>query len=371
MTENDRAKEFLEEVYTEAVDSYELGDPVPGITDVEESHLVMVLRNQEKRKAAVTVLATLLLKKLLIPEQDIRLHRAEFEGGFSGRTLDTHVVTPFLRSKQFPSMSESGWLTRSFEQSHPFDFEYPGNITPKVLKQSFLELVDAVQVHGQIKADRFLLRLLIGLVAARDKNTNLKLARPVRLSIAELVERLRQHHDVKASGAARLPVLAVHAILTVLARETDRYRKCTVQALEAHTTADSRSNVIGDINVVDRDGILFEGYEIKHNVPITSDLIQTSFEKLQTTPVKVFYILTTYSHANYDKFKPDIAHVARTHGCQLIVNGVDRTLLYYLRLIGETRSFVDAYVSNLENDAAITFELKELWNQIAAGEYQE
>lgn len=368
MTENDRANEILEEVYKEAVDSYTSDVPVPEITDEEERHLGTVIESQEKRKAAVAVLVTLLVKKLLNQDQDIRLHRAEFDGGFSGRRLDTQVVTPFLRSKQFPSMSESGWLTRSFEQSHPFDFDFPGNITPKPLKTSFLFLIDVAQRQGATIAEGFLLRLFIGLVEARDKNTNLKLARPVNLSIAELVDRLRQHHDVKASGAARLPVLAVHAILTVLARETDRYRNCTVLALEAHTTADSRSNLIGDINIVDGDDTLFEGYEIKHNVPITSELIQSSFEKLQTTPVKVFYILTTFSHASYDEFKPDINHVARTHGCQLIVNGVDRTLLYYLRLIGETRSFVDAYVSNLENDATITFRLKELWNQIAAGE---
>ncbi len=364
MTENDRAKEILEEVCRNAVDAYELEVPVPGITDVEESRLATVLRNQEKRKAAVAVLATLLLKKLLNPEQDIRLHRAEFEGGFSGRTLDTHVVTPFLRSKKFPSMSESGWLTRSFEQSHPFDFDYPGNITPKALKQSFLQLIDAVQVHGQVIADRFLLRLFIGLVEARDKNRNLKLARPVNLTISEVVDRMQQHHQVNTAGSARLPVLAIHAILSVLAAETERYRDCRLLPLESHTTADSRSNLIGDINIFGGDSKLFEGYEIKHNVRITPELIETSFDKLRTTPVQRFYILTTYPHDDYSEFKEDILRVAQTHGCQLIVNGVDRTLLYYLRIIGSTRSFIDAYVTLLESDENVNFQLKDNWNQI-------
>lgn len=367
MTERERSLEILEEVYSKAVDSFSADVHVPGITDAEERFLATVIQNQERRKGALAVLVTLLLKKVLSPDQDIRLHRAEFDGGFSGRRLDTKIVTPFLRSKKFPSMSESGWLTRSFEQSHPFDLDYPGKITPKILKESFLSLIDVAQRQGAPVSERFLLRLFIGLVEARDKNTSLKLARPVNLSIAQLVERLKHHHDTNSMGAARLPVLAVNAILTILTRETDRYRDCTLLELEAHTTADSRSNLIGDINIVDRDGTLFEGYEIKHGLPITSDLIVTSFEKLQTTPVKVFYILTTFEHASYDEFRPDIDHVARTHGCQLIVNGVDRTLLYYLRLIGETRSFVDAYVSHLENDSAITFELKESWNQIAAG----
>lgn len=364
MTENDRANEILEEVYREAVDSFSFDVSVPGVTDVEESHLATVIQNQEHRKGAIAVLVTLLLKKVLSPDQDIRLHRAEFDGGFSGRRLDTQIVTPFLRSKQFPSMSESGWLTRSFEQSHPFDFDYLGNITPKALKRSFLCLIDVAQRQGATIAERFLLRLFIGLVEARDKNTNLKLARPVNLPIAEVVDKLRQHHQGRTSGAARLPVLAMHAILSVLARETERYRDCKLLPLEAHTTADSRSHLIGDINILHADETVFEGYEIKHNVPITSELIETSFEKLRTTPVQRFYILTTYPHASYDEFKEDIQRVAQTHGCQLIVNGVDRTLLYYLRIIGSTRSFIDAYVTLLESDEDVNFPLKESWNQI-------
>jgi DNA (cytosine-5)-methyltransferase 1 len=366
LTQLESCLEILEAVYEEALASYELEVPVPGITDVEERHLATVLRNQEKRKAAVAVLVTLLLKKLLNPDQDIRLHRAEFDGGFSGRRLDTKVVTPFLRSKEFPSMSESGWLTRSFEQSHPFDFNYPGNITPKALKQSLLQLFDAVQRQGQIIAERFLLRLFIGLVETRDKNRNLKLARPVNLSIAEVVDILRRHHQGKAAGAARLPVLAIHAILSVLATETERYRDCKLLPLESHTAADSRSHLIGDINILGADNKIFEGYEIKHNVPITSELIETSFDKLRTTPVQRFYILATYPRDDYGAFNEDIQRVAQTHGCQLIVNGVDRTILYYLRIIGSTRSFIDAYVTLLESDEDINFQLKESWNQIVS-----
>lgn len=366
MSQLDRHTELLDKVLVAAVMAYNADNSPRGVEIEERKHIEIVLKNQENRKGALAVLVTLLVKKVVSPEQDIRLHRTEFEGGFSGRRLDTNVVTPFLRANRFPSMSESGWLTRSFEQPHPFDINFPGKITPKVLKQSFLFLIDAAQRGGADKAAAILHSLFIGLVEARDRNTRLDLARPVNLSIAELVDRLSQHHDAKIKGAARLPVLAIHAILSVLSRELNRYSECKLLPLEAHTTADSRSNLIGDISVIDGNDTLFEGYEIKHNVPISSELIRSSFAKLQTTPVKVFYILTTYPHDNYDEFKNDIELVAKTHGCQLIVNGVDRTLLYYLRLIGDTRSFIDAYVSHLETDAAITFDLKEYWNQLAA-----
>ncbi len=366
MSQDNKHLEVLDNILLKAVASYNDGLKVKGVDFKERKHIDIVLQNQEKRKGALAVLVTLLVKKVVSPEQDIRLHRTEFDGGFSGRRLDTNVVTPFLRANRFPSMSESGWLTRSFEQPHPFDLDYPGKITPKALKQCFLLLIDAAQQFGKEKAAAILHSLFIGLVEARDRNTRLDLARPVNLSIAELVDRLSRHHDAKIKGAARLPVLAVHAILSVLSRELNRYSECKLLPLEAHTTADSRSNLIGDISVIDGNDTLFEGYEIKHNVPISSELIRSSFAKLQTTPVKVFYILTTYPHDNYDEFRNDIELVAKTHGCQLIVNGVDRTLLYYLRLIGDTRSFIDAYVSHLETDAAITFDLKEYWNQLAA-----
>ena len=153
--------------------------------------------------------------------------------------------------------------------------------------------------------------------------------------------------------------------MTILTRELDRYQDCAILPLEHHTAADTQTNLIGDIHIVDSEGILFEGYEIKHNIPITSSMIQDSFEKLRTTPVRRFYILTTHSRDDYSEFDPDVQWVADSHGCQLILNGVDRTLLYYLRLIKDTREFIHQYVSNLESDASVSFNLKEAWNAIA------
>lgn len=137
--------------------------------------------------------------------------------------------------------------------------------------------------------------------------------------------------------------------------------------MESHTAADRRTDLIGDIHILDANDTLFEGYEIKHNIPISSGLIQTSFEKLRNTPVQRFYLLTTYRHADYSEFEPDIQRVAQSHGCQLIVNGIAPTLRYYLRLIQDTRGFVNEYVSLLESDPAATFWLKQAWNEIVAG----
>ena len=191
------------------------------------------------------------------------------------------------------------------------------------------------------------------------------LRRRVNLSVSEAVAKINQHHSVRLQGAARLPVLAIHAILTILTKELDRYEGCQVLPLEHHTAADSRTNLIGDVHILNPQGVMFEGYEIKHNIPITSGMIQDSLEKFKTTSVRRFYILTTHNRDDYSEFAPDIQRVTASHGCQLILNGVDRTLLYYLRLIRDTTEFIHQYVSNLETDPSVSYQLKDAWNQIA------
>lgn len=197
----------------------------------------------------------------------------------------------------------------------------------------------------------------------RDRNNHPALYRPtslhrrVNLSVSDAAAKINQHHSVQLQGAARLPILAIHAILSILTKELDRYKGCRVLPLERHTTA--------DIHIVDSKGVPFEGYEIKHNIPITSRMIQDAYDKFHVTSVRRFYILTTHDRDDYSEFASDIQRVAASHGCQLILNGIDRTLLYYLHLIKDPTDFIHQYVSNLESDPSISFQLKDAWNQIA------
>ena len=356
--------EILSEIYEDALSDYQSGNVSYALPQSLVADCDVIIENQERNKGALAVIVTLLVKKIASPEQDVRMHQAGMPGGFSGRGLDTDVVTPFLREQNFPYMgSGTGWLTRSLEQPAPYDLDYPGRITPSVVKDAFLSIIHDVQAR-QASARHILGYILIGLIEFRERNTNIALAKPVNLSVSETVNLIRRHHSVQAQGAARLPVLAIHAILRVLRGEVDRYVGYEVAPLESHTAADSRTDLIGDVHIVDSNGVLYEGYEVKHNIPITSGLIETSFEKLKTTSVERFYILTTHERDDYSEFDPDIRRVADTHGCQLIVNGVDRTLMYYLRLIRQTRDFIREYVSGLETDLAVSFELKAAWNQI-------
>jgi len=51
----------------------------------------------DSNKSLVSALVTSLIKKIHKPTQDIRLHRTDFENGYSARVLDTQVTSPFFK----------------------------------------------------------------------------------------------------------------------------------------------------------------------------------------------------------------------------------------------------------------------------------
>lgn len=199
-------KQRINELYNRALALYSKEDTLPKLPQPYDLYCKIIIDHQERSKAVLAVLTTLLLKKLINPAQDIRLHQSGMSGGFSGRGLDSRVVTPFLREKCFPHMqSGSGWLTRSLEQSRPYNLHYPGNMKPAAVKNAFLKLVDGVQCHG-LSAENITITIFTGLIQFRDNNANLVLSRPVNLSVDEVVDRISRHYSVQLQGVARLPV---------------------------------------------------------------------------------------------------------------------------------------------------------------------
>lgn len=328
------------------------------------SSLNEILSNSETNRGVLAVLVTLLVKKLISPQQDIRLHQASMPGGFSGRGLDERAVTPFLKQHNFPAMqSGSGWLTRSLEQARPYDKDYPGKIKPPAVKEAFLKLVDGIQ-SGKVNARKTLICIFSELSAQRDKNTAIRLPRPTNLTILQITDRLRRHFDAKERGAARLPVLAVYAVYQQMIKEMLRYEGCLLLPLESHTSADKKTGLLGDIQVAGKNHLPVEAVEIKHNIRITPALVRDCYAKFRSTSVKTFYLLSTDSNiSEMTKIQEIAAHIRSQHGCQLIVNGVLETLMYYLRLMRDTSAFIDAYVTLVETDSAVNYNLKQQWEK--------
>lgn len=357
---------LLEKAYTEAMKKVGSDDTIKSnLNDNISNPLQEILERSESAKAVLTVVVTSLVYKMQNPEQDIRNHQTSIKNGYSGRTFDSKYITPFLKTAKFPAMAESGWLTRSLEQKVPYDTNYSGAIRPASLKTSFLQTIDFIQKGNQL--EEVLSFLFQGLIIQRN-SYQIDLAKPLNLPIATIVDLLSKHFDAKysAEGASRLPVIALYAAYQCLVNEAKRFEGKTLLPMESHTSADSRSGRIGDIDIVDEKEKAFEAVEVKHGIAITAQLIKDAFEKFKTSQVNRYYLLSTANIdlAQKDKIDQEIERIKNIHGCHVIANGLTHSLKYYLRLLSDTSEFIENYVNLIETDTALKFEHKKQWNTI-------
>jgi DNA (cytosine-5)-methyltransferase 1 len=365
----------LEKIYTEAEGILQRNENKPkapdGLPSEVISHIDLITDNVEYVLGINNVLITSLVEKIVHPAQDIRLHQAKMDGGYSGRTLDTSYVAPFLKSKHLKSMVESGWLTRSLEQGYPYDLNYKGAIRNKDIKRAFLEILDYIQ-NKKIDPEQCLLYYLEKLIIFREKEKIMinPLKGGTKITILEICHLLDTHFSrCNTYGKAKLPVIAVYSIYECLISELKRFEGKTLAPLGHHTSADFRSKAIGDVQVNDENGEPFEGVEIKYNKPITHVLIDDAFEKIKLYPVNRYYILSTENIADDElpKIQQSIEKIAVEHGCQVIANGLLNSIKYYLRLLEKPERFIDKYTHNVMVDSELKIEHKEMWKQLING----
>lgn len=145
-----------------------------------------------------------------------------------------------------------------------------------------------------------------------------------------------------------------------------RYEGKVLCPLESHTSADTRSGRIGDIEIDYSDNKPFEGVEIKHGIQITKQLVTDAYEKFKVHKTDRYYLLTTANmgSAEWEAIEAEIKRIGSIHGCQVIVNGVYSTLKYYLRLLKDPSDFVDKYVELVMADEAVKYQQKVAWINI-------
>ena len=359
-------QQLLEQSYAAAMQLVASSEKITShLSASEQVILDVVLKNAEQAKGVLAVLLTSIVYKTLNPQQNVTNHQSSIPGGYSGRTFDTQFITPFMKAHKFPAMAESGWLTRSLEQKVPYDKNYSGAINPPELKTAFLQILE--NLENKADSSAYLIYLLQGLILQRNKH-EIDLAKPTALPIATILEVLELHFNAiyQAEGASRLPVLAIYAAYQALMQELKRFDAKLLLPIESHTASDRRSGRIGDIELVDSKQRSFEAVEVKYGIQINLAIVQTAFEKLKTTPVDRYYILSTVEPKadEWKSIKAEIVKIKNVHGCQLIVNGIMPTLKYYLRLLSDPYEFVEHYVNLLEQDKALKFEHKERWNTL-------
>lgn len=323
------------------------------------------------QKGVFTVLATLLFYKIHHPNQDIRRHKIELSDGnnkgFSGRSFDTANITPVLKELGLPSMAESGWLTRSLEQAYIYDLDYQGKISDKAVKSAFLNILNAVQCE-KFSAE-IVLTYLIKKAFEKSKENEIEiiaLENPDSLTIDQVIVVLNEQfsHNYGEAGGAKLPMLAFHAIYSLLVAEMKKYEGCQLKDIGSYTASDRTSNTAGDIEVFDKNGHLLEAVEIKLGIAVDKNMILRAKGKILRFRPKQYYVLSTQAIVSADQadIEQIVTDIRETHGCQLIINGLLPTLKYYLSLISNISDFITNYSALIEKDNELKHSHKVYWN---------
>lgn len=376
-----KARSILEDAYQLAGS----GDNTDSeFSETQENWIKIITEKAESQKAVLAVLITSLTKKIETPTQDVRYHKKELPNGYSGRSFDTSYVTPFIAEKfqRFAMKSGSGWLTRSLEQAHPYTLEYPGRILDRAVREAFLYILNDIE-ENQVDPKKYLYAIFASLIHVIERSqVNLGLlenanrdpsqsAQSDTITIENIVNLLKYHfsYDYRVAGASRLPVLAVYSVYEML-MSVERYEGKTLLPLKSHTTSDIKSGGIGDIEVLEKNGNFFEAVEIKHNIPISPDLVESAYQKFAETSVSRYYLLTT-AEPNVDDGETVVAlvnKIRQRHGCEVIVNGILPSIKYYLRLLSNPELFLDCYSKNLQLDFQQNTDIKEIhlryWNEL-------
>lgn len=303
---------------------------------------------------------------------DVRYHQVQIQSqtdkpaGFNFRGVSEKIIFHWMEAHEFHG-AKSGWQTRTFERPKPYFLTYDENIGD--IKEYFLNAYDQLETYNQ-DARLGLAFLMLRRIELREK-TKISLAIPKIQDVIQITNLFKEHFFYKfkdSKGGSRLPVLALHSIYKVLLEELSRYNGKILKDLELHSAADSQTGSIGDIEIANPDGSIFEAVEVKHQIPLSKELVDVAKQKIRGSQVDRYYILTTHPmHDPDDALITEVENVKKLLGCQMIVNGVIPSIKYYLRLLTNPGAVLPYYAKELETDKAIGFEHRDVWNKIATG----
>lgn len=324
------------------------------------------LRDIEQNKSLVAVIVTSAVKKLISPEQDIRRHMAKFDGGYSARSLDTKVTTPFF-SKHFPRYAnkETAFLTKATRADIVWELPNTLPLRNSKLNLQFLELVKQIQ-NRSINIERAIIYILAHLKKLSEQgeiysSDALKASDVLGvINISTILDMLSEHFG--AHLGSRLPVIAIHAIYEQMIKTINIYAETKLCPLNVHTSADKHG--YGDVEVINNDGSPFEIVEIKHGIAIDQNLIRDVAKKSNNTSIKKYYILTTYSgsfvnNEEENRIKLLVRKIKKDTGIEIIPNGIIQSIKYYLRFVNDYNQYINAYTKTLVQDAKTSTEIKD------------
>ncbi|MDR2126278.1 MAG: hypothetical protein LBP63_05560, partial [Prevotellaceae bacterium] len=332
------------------------------------TNIDVLIANIENNKSLVSATVTSMLHKIVEPQQDIRLHKKKFVNGYSARTLDTKITTPFFkRHFQRYANKESGFLSLVTRVDIPWNLSEESNIAgrSKDTLHCFLVILDAVE-NKTVKPDEVLIYLFEKLHTLSSKG---KMIFMETINISDLIDvininsvlsMLEQHFSTKLSS--RLPVIAIYSIYEQFFKQVKRYENKVLRPLNVHTAADKHG--YGDIEIWNADNTPFEMVEIKHNISIDRNLVFDVAKKSENKGISRYYILTTakdnFPSQNEEEYiNKFILQIKKETDMEIIANGIFTSLKYYLRFIDDCKEFIKTYTTNLIADSKNSTEIKE------------
>lgn len=332
-----------------------------------KNNVDVMINHIDSNKSVLGAVVTSCLKKIVDPKQDIRLHKIGFESGYSARSLDTNVTTPFF--KRFFSKyanKETAFLTLSTRENIKWDLNegYSIKIRNKSVKNSFLLLIDGIQ-KGKIIPEECIVYIFIKLMLLLEQNN--KVINEVNCTtdhlgiynINTVINILEKHFE--SNKGSRLPVIAIYTIYSMLLETVNRYKDKILKPLNVHTSSDKRG--YGDIEIYNSDNSPFEIIEIKHNIPINHNMIFDIIKKAKNTSIQRYYILTTFKDCfaaaqEEEKVNSFCINSKREYDLEIIANGIIQSIKYYLRFIDDYHNFIKYYTLNLIEDSKVSTEIR-------------
>lgn len=269
-----------------------------------KNNINILIDNIDKNKSIIQAIVTSCIKKINNPEQDIRKHRTGFKNGYSARTLDTNITTPFFK-KYFLKYSnkESAFLTLATREKIEWSIKSGKElkIRNEKVKMSFLLIIDSIENHGNAYCCLIYLFAKLKLLLSKAEILNIETVSMSDtldvLNIDKIINMFYNHFNCKNSS--RLPVIAFYSIYQELIKNVNIYKDKKLNPLNYHTSSDKHG--YGDIEVVYKNNSPYEVIEIKHNIPIDRELILSVFNKTLNSNIFRYYILTTYENSLKDK----------------------------------------------------------------------
>ena len=343
------------------------GAEVPSDLSISDGAKTIVA-NLSKSKYLYSILLTGLVEKEVNPSQDIRITQKALTNGYSNRSRDQIIVTPFLKRHSLTHCAASGAESgRNFERPESHSLSYSGKPNGKRNREAYLGLVHAVQIEGVEPLP--LITFLFALDLLHKQKTVYEYPRIKSLTVQQIIDMVLKHHQsAVGAGRARLPMLAIQAVYQSLTIEMGRYKNTKLRNPPNRHTGNDKKGWIGDVQVEREDGSPFEAVEVKSGHKITADMVRALSNKFRGAVVDRYYILSSeevYISPGEEKdVKDQITEVQNQTGCEVIANGLNRSLWYYLRLLSEPSVFVENYTVQIEQDKDVKPEHREIWSRI-------